>query len=128
SLAWLSIPTEAEDGGGDASRRMGQAVLEVIKQAGLKPPDVARVGLGSPGTMDIPAGMLLDPPNLPGWINFPLRDRVSEHCGLPVAFANDAGAAAFGEFWIGSGRDVNSLVLFTLGTGIGCGIIVDGIS
>jgi glucokinase len=124
SLAWLSIPTESKNGAEDASLRMGQAVLEVIRQAGLKPADVARVGLGSPGTMDIPAGLLLDPPNLPGWINFPIRDRVSSHCGLPVSFANDAGAAAFGEFWVGSGQKMHSMVMFTLGTGIGGGIIM----
>ena len=49
---------------------------------------------------------------------------MSQHCGLPVTFANDANAAAYGEFWVGSGRDFHSMVLFTLGTGIGCGIIL----
>jgi glucokinase len=78
--------------------------------------------------MDIPAGMLLDPPNLPGWVDFPLRDRVSHHCGLPIEFANDAGAAAYGEYWLGAGREARSMVLFTLGTGIGCGIIVHEMS
>jgi glucokinase len=78
--------------------------------------------------MDIPCGMLLDPPNLPGWIDFPLRDRVAEHCGLQVVFANDAGAATYGEFWVGSGREFNSMFMLTLGTGIGCGIIVDDMS
>jgi glucokinase len=74
--------------------------------------------------MDVPAGMLLEPPNLRGWDNFPIRDRVSEHCGLPVAFANDANAAAYGEFWVGSGRAFRSMVLLTLGTGVGGGIII----
>lgn len=127
-LSWLTEPTDAARGADDGARRIGAAVLAAIEQAGLKCGDVARVGLGSPGTMDIPAGMLLEPPNLPGWINFPLRDRVSEHCGLPVAFGNDASAAAYGEFWVGSGRELESLVMLTLGTGIGCGIIVEGIS
>ena len=62
--------------------------------------------------------------NLKGWDDFPIRDRVSRHCGMPVTFANDANAAAYGEFWVGSGREFHSMVLFTLGTGIGCGIIV----
>jgi len=127
-LSWHTVRTEAQTGPADGARRIALAVLKAIELAGVQPSEIAGVGLGSPGTMDIPSGMLLDPPNLPGWINFPLRDRVSEQCGLPVTFANDAGAAAYGEFWIGSGRDVNSLVLFTLGTGIGCGIIVDGMS
>jgi glucokinase len=128
-MSWLSVPTEAEKGPEDAARRMGQAVREASRLAGLTDGEVARVGLGSPGTMDIPAGMLIEPVNLRGpsgdeWNNFPIRDRASHHCGLPVAFANDGAAAAYGEFWVGSGRELASLVLFTLGTGIGCGIIV----
>ncbi|HEY5311925.1 MAG TPA: ROK family protein [Pirellulales bacterium] len=127
-LSWFTQPTHARHGAENGARRIGESVLTVIEQAGLKPEDIARVGLGAPGTMDIPAGLLLDPPNLPGWIDFPLRDRVAEHCGRPVVFANDAGAASYGEFWIGSGREFNSMVMLTLGTGIGCGIIVDGLS
>jgi len=103
---------------------MAQAVFQAIDEARLKPAQVARVGLGSPGTMDIPAGLILEPHNLPGWINFPIRDTLARECGLPVTFANDAAAAAYGEFWIGSGKGLPSMVLFTLGTGIGCGIIV----
>jgi len=132
-LSWLSVPTEPEKGPEDASQRMGAAVKDAIAKARLQPSDIARAGLGSPGTMDIPAGMLVEPVNLRGkngdeWYHFPIRDRVSHHCGLPVAFANDAAAAAYGEFWIGSGRDFHSMVLFTLGTGIGCGIIIGDFS
>jgi glucokinase len=128
-LSWLSVPTECEKGPEDAARRMSDAVREAARQAGLADGELARVGLGSPGTMDLPAGMLIEPVNLKGprgdeWNDFPIRDRVSHYCELPVAFANDAGAAAFGEFWVGSGRDFHSMVLFTLGTGIGCGIII----
>jgi glucokinase len=124
SLARLSLPTKAKAGPDDAARRMGEAVHRVIEKATLARADVARVGLGSPGTMDIPRGLLLDPPNLPGWNNYPLRDKVSEACGLPVAFTNDATAAAYGEYWVGSGRELHSMVLLTLGTGVGGGIII----
>jgi glucokinase len=123
-LAKLSIPTDVPRGPDDAAARMGKAVLDVIAKADITPKNVAHVGLGSPGTMDVPAGMLLEPPNLRGWENFPIRDRVSEACGLPVAFANDANAAAYGEFWVGSGRAFHSMVLLTLGTGVGGGIII----
>jgi glucokinase len=74
--------------------------------------------------MDIANGMILRPGNLPGWWDFPIRDRVSHHTALPVAFANDANAAAYGEFWCGAGAKYNSLVFLTLGTGVGGGIIV----
>ncbi len=123
-VSYLSIPTQADKGPEDATRRMAEAVKRAIRKAKLKPSDVARVGLGSPGTMDIPAGMLLEPVNLRGWDHFPIRDRLSEHCGWPVAFANDATAAAYGEYWVGSGRKFHSMVLLTLGTGIGCGIVI----
>jgi glucokinase len=128
SLAYLSVPTKVEEGAEAGTKRMGESVLEAIKQAGLQPGDVARVGLGSPGTMDVPAGMLLELVNLRGWVNFPVRDRLTHYCGLPVTLANDASAAAYGEFWIGSGSKFKSMVMFTLGTGIGCGIIVNGFS
>ena len=74
--------------------------------------------------MDIATGMILRPGNLPGWWDFPIRDRVSHHIGLPVTFANDANAAAYGEFWCGAGGQYHSLVFLTLGTGVGGGIIV----
>lgn len=128
TLASFSEPTEVEKGPEDGARRMGEAVNKAINNAGIPKSDVKWVGLGTPGTMDIPTGLLLTPHNLPGWWHFPIRDRVSDHCGLPVAFANDAGAAAYGEFWVGSGREFHSMVFFTLGTGVGGGIIVGDLS
>lgn len=125
SLSWLTRATKPERGPEDTAQRMGEAVLEAIEMAGLEASGIARVGLGSPGAINTSTGKLVAPANLHGWDGFPLRDRVGDHCGLPVTFANDANAAAFGEFWVGSGREFHSMVLFTLGTGIGCGIIVD---
>jgi glucokinase len=129
-LVKLSVPTEVEKGAEDATRRMGEGVIRAIRAAGVDGSQVPRVGLGSPGTMDIPAGKLVDPVNLrgPGWKGFPIRDRLAAHCGKPVAFANDAAAAAYGEYWVGAGQDFHSMVLLTLGTGIGCGIILGGVS
>jgi glucokinase len=124
TLSWLTIPTLVPQGGEDAARRMAEAVDKAIQEAGLSRADIVRVGLASPGTMDIPAGKLVVPANLKGWEHFPIRDRMAHHSGFPVTFANDATAAAFGEFWVGTGRDFHSMVLLTLGTGVGCGIIV----
>ena len=90
--------------------------------------DVCAVGLGTPGPMDIRTGKILTPTNLPGWHHSPIRDELSQLVGKPVTLVNDAGAAAFGEYWVGCGHHYESLVLLTLGTGIGGGIIVDGIS
>jgi glucokinase len=63
---------------------------------------------------------------LPGWIDLPLASRVGEELGLPAVLQNDANAAAYGEYWVGAGHGVHSLVQFTLGTGIGCGIVIGG--
>lgn len=124
TLSYRSIPTETPRGPEDGARRMAEAVKQSAEAIGLSLDDIARVGLGSPGTMDVPAGMLLQPHNLPGWYDFPIRERLAAHAGRPVTFANDANAAAYGEFWVGSGRDLSSMVLFTLGTGVGCGIVI----
>jgi glucokinase len=65
-------------------------------------------------------------PNLPDWVNVPLRNIIEERYNIPAAVLNDASAAALAEHRFGAGRDVNNLVLFTLGTGIGGGIITNG--
>ena len=117
-------PTHAARGPEDAAARMGRAVHTLAGRAGIATTDVARVGLGSPGPLDIPAGTIVRAGNLPGWDDFPLRDRVAAHAGCEVTFANDANAAGFGEYWVGSARGSSSLVLLTLGTGVGGGIII----
>lgn len=126
TLAYLSTPTLVERGADDATKRMAAAVHEAITKAGLKPSDVAGVGLGSPGTLDLPSGSLVRPSNLPGWDFFPIRDRLSEYSGLPVTFAHDGPAAAFAEYWVGAGKGEEGLILLTLGTGVGCGIVLNG--
>lgn len=123
-LCWHSIPTQVEQGPEEAAKRIGQAVREVIRQAGVGASDVVGVGLGSPGILDYRAGTMVNPTNFPGWNDFPIRQRVSDHCGLPVTLANDASAAAYGEFWAGAGRGFTSLLMLTLGTGVGCGVII----
>jgi glucokinase len=124
SLGYHSISTEQERGAEDACGRMGEVVRQLLTENNIAISDVARAGIATPGPMDIAKGMILRPGNLPGWWDFPIRDRVSHHLSLPVSFANDANAAAYGEVWSGAGKQFNSLVLLTLGTGIGGGIII----
>lgn len=124
TLAYHTTPSAQENGAEDGCRRIAQAISDMIGEVGAQPGEVARVGIATPGPMDIPAGMILRPGNMPGWWDFPIRDRLSHHTGLPVAFANDANAAAYGEYWCGAGAQFQSMVLLTLGTGIGGGIVV----
>lgn len=123
-LAFHTEPTDVDRGPEDAATRMGRAVGLLAEQAGVPPGAVARVGLGTPGPQDLSQGTILRAGNLPGWENFPIRDRVAAHSGRDVTYANDANAAAYGEFWVGAGRGHSSLVLLTLGTGVGGGIII----
>src|ERR1043165_994099 len=123
-LASVSLPTEAHRGQEFGLERMCETIRQAVVAAGLTMSDIAAIGVATPGTMDIPAGLILDPPNLKPWRNVPVRDHIHRSLQLPTAFQNDANAAAFGEFWAGAGKDAHSMVLFTLGTGVGGGILI----
>ena len=123
-LGSVSLPTEAHRGQEFGLDRMCESIRQAIAAVGLKIGDISAIGVATPGTMDIPAGLILDPPNLKPWQNVPVRDHVQKAFKMPTAFQNDANAAAYGEFWAGAGKEVHSLVFFTLGTGVGGGIII----
>ena len=127
-LAYTKFPTQADQPPEGSIERIESVVQELLDGAGLKKEDVAAVGLGTPGPMDIARGMILTPFNMPGWHNFAIRDALSKALDKPVAFTNDANAAALGEYWIGSGRQYSSMILITLGTGVGGGIIINDVS
>ena len=116
-LSSVSIPTEAELGAEAGLDHLAEAGRRAVAASGVSWDQIAGVGLGSPGTMDIPAGMLLEPPNLPGWENMPIRDRLAERLGKPTVFQNDGNAAAYRRILDRGRRGARSLVMFTLGTG-----------
>jgi glucokinase len=124
-VAHESIPTQQEEGPKAAAERVAACVDRLVAKVGATRQDVAALGLASPGPMDLPSGMLLCPGNLPAWHHTPLRDLFAKATGMPVAYENDANAAAFGEYWAGAGAKYDSLVMVTLGTGVGGGIILD---
>ncbi len=84
------------------------------------------VGVAVPGFIDMKDGRIIGSNNLPQLEGFPVRDDIRSRLGKPVILENDANAAALGEKWLGAGKDVMDLVLLTLGTGIGGGVIVNG--
>ncbi|MEM7453349.1 MAG: ROK family protein [Planctomycetota bacterium] len=126
TIAHTKFPTQQENGPARAIEQASTVIDQLIQQTGINPSDVVGVGLGTPGPMDVAKGLLLTPSNLPAWHNYPIRDELSKATGRPVTYANDAAAAAFGEFWVGAGASHDSIVLITLGTGVGGGIIVNG--
>ncbi len=126
ALSSVSIQTDSELGPEVGLERLAEAGNRAVLASGVGWDRIAAVGLGSPGTMDLGQGLLLEPPNLHGWENLPIRRLLSERLKKPTVLQNDGNAAAYGEFWAGAGKGSHSLAMFTLGTGIGCGIVVDG--
>lgn len=120
------FPTEQSRGANHALSTASQSIDSLLQQHSFKSANLAAIGLAVPGPMDIPAGKVLDPFNLPAWGQSVVRDMLAEISGHQVYFTNDANAAALGEFWIGGGEAFTSMILVTLGTGVGGGIILDG--
>ena len=89
-------------------------------------PEIVAVGVGVPGAVDVDSGVTYNLTNVPGWRDYPLRDRLSGACGLPVMVDNDANCMAFAEFAHGAARGARNAVAVTLGTGVGGGLILDG--
>ncbi|HEY3825533.1 MAG TPA: ROK family protein [Bryobacteraceae bacterium] len=87
---------------------------------------LAGIGVAVPGFISLREGVIRNSNNLSSLENFPIRDEISRRLGTAVILENDANAAALGEHWIGTGQGVNDLVLLTLGTGIGGGIVSNG--
>jgi len=109
----------------DSPARTLDRIIEVIEELGAAYP-VEAVGIGAAGWIDAARATVLFAPNL-AWRNEPLRDKIAARVGLPVVVENDANAAAWAEFQFGAARDArHSMVLFTVGTGIGGGIVLGG--
>lgn len=127
-MSRASVATGAQGGPEVVVEAMADAAHQVANEAALDMSRVAAVGIGAPGPLDIESGRIEDAPNMPGWANIALRDQVSQALGRPAVLENDANAAAFSEFWVGAGRDpdISDLIMLTLGTGIGSGIVVGG--
>jgi glucokinase len=127
-LAQHSYPTKSDDGPQPVVDAIANEVKLLARQNNIAMKDIAGVGIGSPGPLDLANGIVRATPNISGWRDVPLRDMISRATGLPAILENDANAAAFGEYWAGAGRDpdVRFLVMLTLGTGVGCGIVDDG--
>jgi len=123
-LGKVAGQTQLSAGPDAVVRDMVAAIVKLRSEFGED--RLAGVGIGSPGIIVMETGMIMEMPNLPGFEGFPLRDRVNRALGAPVILENDANAAALGEKWVGAGKDVDDLILLTLGTGIGGGIIHRG--
>jgi glucokinase len=125
-VAEISCPTQAEQGPDHVIDRIVTLAAELSDRAGVNHSEIVGAGIGSPGPMNLEKGTIIKAANLPGWKNVPLRDRLRERLNCRVILENDANAAAYGEYWVGAGRDNPDFVLLTLGTGVGCGVVLNG--
>ena len=116
SLREVPTPTASED---EVVGAIGDAV------AGLVGDDIAAIGVGVPSTIDQASGTAVSSVNIP-LTDVPLRRLLSERFGIPCGIDNDANAAAIGEWHAGAGRGTRDMVMLTLGTGVGGGLILDG--
>lgn len=96
----------------------------LLDEAGLARSDLDAIGLSVPGPLDRPAGLVVRPPNLPGWASVPIRDHFARAFGCRVELENDANAAALAEWKMGVGQGSHDFVYLTMSTGVGGGIIL----
>jgi glucokinase len=125
-LSQVKCLTEAAKGVDTVVSKIVESIKSACLQAHVDTENISTIGIGSPGPLSTKTGIVIDAPNLSNWVNVPLRDLVQKHFLAPVFLDNDANAAAYGEFWIGAGKGYRNLMVITLGTGIGGGMIIDG--
>jgi glucokinase len=118
--------TLADEGPQSVIKRVLSMIDHLLGLRNLDPSQLDSISIAAAGAIDIEKGLVTLSPNLPGWRDIPLRDMVGEKYGVNTFLINDASAAALGEHYFGAGKGVNNLVMLTVGTGIGGGIIING--
>ena len=107
-------------------KQIAQTVRLCLEQAGLRLEQVMGVGLGVPGPVDYAQGRVVAPPIMPGWHGVALRERLADYLGVPIYVDNDANLGALSEHCRGAGRGYPNLAYIKVGTGIGCGLVLNG--
>ncbi len=118
--------TDASRGPDAVIDRIVAALHDSLTRASVDISELAAVGIGAPGPLDWRTGVIHEAPNLPGWREVPLVDRVAEAVGLPTFLENDANAAALAERQYGVGQGARNMLYVTVSTGVGGGLILDG--
>jgi glucokinase len=119
-------PTEPTEGPEAGLERIATSLEAALANADLGREDLLAAGVCSPGPIDRARGVLPEASNLPGWIDVPIRQYLSDRLGVPAILEHDATAAAYGEFVYGAGRGCRNIVYLTVSTGIGGGLVLDG--
>jgi len=119
-------PTAPSGRGATDVAAMIEDLRRLVREAGVSLHDVDAIGVSVPSPLDPARGVVLNPPNLPGWHDVPVRDLLHEAFGVPVFVENDANAAALAEWHFGAARGFDHVVYLTMSTGVGGGLILGG--
>ncbi len=122
-LSRIEFPTLAGNPSQGYFEKLFATISEVLRGSDRKPGAIS-VSIGGP--LDVLEGVILSPPNLPGWVEIPLKKILRDKFALPVYVEHDGNAGALAEYYFGAGRGAKSVVFLTLGTGLGAGLILDG--
>lgn len=122
----IRFDTHTELGFEAAYEKLCQGMEEILARNGLEFDRVRAIGISCGGPLDSRKGVILCPPNLPGWENVPLPHMLEERYGVPSFIQNDANACALVEWKLGAGRGVRDMIFLTMGTGMGAGVIAEG--
>lgn len=110
----------------DLTAALGRIVSETGALIGAYGGRIAALGISCGGPLDSERGVVLSPPNLPGWDDVPIVEMLNKRFSLPVFIENDANACALAEWYYGAGKGSKNMIFLTFGTGLGAGLILDG--
>ncbi|NEY71606.1 ROK family glucokinase [Bacillus mesophilus] len=119
------IPTDVGNQGENIIIDVAKALKDKLVELGATMEQLGGIGIGAPGPVQIESGLIYEAVNL-GWKEYPLKKKLEDATGLPVIVDNDANLAALGEMWKGAGEKAKDVIVVTLGTGVGGGIITNG--
>ena len=122
----LAFPTETGRGPAYAQGRIFETIREMLAKYHLGGEDLRGIGVSCGGPLDSKRGLILSPPNLPGWDQVPFVDMLQREFGVPARLQNDANACALAEWKYGAGMGTRNMIFCTCGTGFGAGLILDG--
>ncbi len=121
-----SFPTETAKGFDDTLGRIFSFTDELLEKCGLSADSLSAIGISCGGPLDSKLGIVMSPPNLPGWDYIPIVELFEKRYGVRVALQNDANACALAEWKYGAGRGYDNVIFLTFGTGMGSGLILNG--
>ena len=103
-----------------------EQIKAILSRNALETKDISSIGISCGGPLDSRRGVVMSPPNLPGWDGIPIVSIMSEEFGVPCALQNDANACALAEWRYGAGKGTRNMAFLTFGTGLGAGLVLDG--